>query len=186
MPQISRWPRRLGESLRLSAAALRAWGPRQVLTAVVAGTAVTVVMGLATVLIPNSLFSRDIPTVPWNYPVWILSSALMGLLIATYVTPAEDRAAREDGPVEVGERRDARTGTAAGVLAWFAVGCPVCNKLALLALGYGGALTWFAPAQPFLAVLALALALVAVISRLRGQVACPLPAAAGARRVAAP
>ena len=51
MPQISRWPRRLGETLRLAAAALRAWGPRQVLTAVVAGTAVAVVMGVATVLI---------------------------------------------------------------------------------------------------------------------------------------
>ena len=185
MPQISRWPRRLGETLRLAAAALRAWGPRQVLTAVVAGTAVAVVMGVATVLIPNSLFSRDIPTLAWNYPVWILTSALMGLLIATYVAPAEGRGPREASSVEVGERRDARTGTAAGMLAWFAVGCPVCNKLALLALGYGGALTWFAPAQPFLAALALALALIAVVSRLRGQVACPLPAAARPRRAAA-
>ena len=186
MPQISRWPRRLGETLRLAAAALRAWGPRQVLTAVVAGTAIAVVMGLATVLIPNSLFSRDIPTVPWNYPVWIVTSALMGLLIATYVAPPGERAAREESTVEVGERRDARTGTAAGMLAWFAVGCPVCNKIALLALGYSGALTWFAPAQPFLAALALALALIAVVSRLRGQVACPMPAAARAHRVAAP
>ena len=182
MPQIPRWSRRLGESLRLAAAALRAWGPRQVLTAVVAGTVIAVVMGLATVLIPNSLFSREIPTVPWNYPVWILASALMGLLIATYVAAPEERDAREPSTVEVGERRDARAGTAAGILAWFAVGCPVCNKLALLALGYSGALTWFAPAQPVLAALAMLLALVAVVSRLRGQVACPLPAAAPGRR----
>src|SRR5699024_932277 len=83
-----------------------------------------------------------------NYPVWIVTSALMGLLIATYVAPPGERAAREESTVEVGERRDARTGTAAGMLAWFAVGCPVCNKIALLALGYSGALTWFAPAQP--------------------------------------
>ncbi|EPR75477.1 hypothetical protein ADILRU_2020 [Leifsonia rubra CMS 76R] len=31
------------------------------------------------------------------------------------------------------------------MLAWFAVGCPVCNKIALLALGYTGALACPAP-----------------------------------------
>ena len=186
MTQIARRLRHLGESLRLSASALRAWEPRQLLIAIVAAVAVAVVMGVATVLIPNSLFSRDIPTVPWNYPVWLLTSALMGLLIATYVTPPEDRAARTEETVDVHERRDARTGAAAGMLAWFAVGCPVCNKFALLALGYSGALTWFAPAQPFLAALALVLSAIAVVSRLRGQVACPLPTATPVRPAAAP
>lgn len=70
------------------------------------------------------------------------------------------------------------------MLAWFAVGCPVCNNLALLALGYSGALTWFAPAQPFLAALALVLSVIAVLSRLRGQVACPLPTTEPARAAA--
>ena len=56
--------------------------------------------------------------------------------------------------------------------------------LALLALGYSGALTWFAPAQPFLAALALVLSVIAVLSRLRGQVACPLPTAEPARSAA--
>ena len=61
----------------------------------------------------------------------------------------------------------------AGVaLAWFAVGCPVCNKIALLALGYSGALTWFAPAQPYLAAAALLLTAGALVVRLRGQVYC--------------
>lgn len=183
MPQIARWSHHLGESLRLSASALRAWGPRQLLTAAAAGLAIAVVMGLATVLIPNSFFSRDIPTVPWNYPVWLLTSALMGLLIATYVVPPGDRDARTTETVDLSERRSARTGTAAGMLAWFAVGCPVCNKVALLALGYSGALTWFAPAQPFLAALALVLSVIAVVSRLRGQVACPLPAATSTGQV---
>ena len=67
-------------------------------------------------------------------------------------------------------------GMVGGVLAWFAVGCPVCNKIALLALGYAGAITWFAPLQPVLAIGALALTSVALVLRLRGQVACPLPA----------
>lgn len=184
MPQISRWPRLLGETLRLSASALRGWRARQVLTASVAATGIAVVMGLATVLIPNSFFSREIPTVPWNYPVWLLTSALMGLLIATYVAPPGDREAHTSGTGDTGERRDARTGTVAGMLAWFAVGCPVCNNFALLALGYSGALTWFAPAQPFLAALALVLSVIAVLSRLRGQVACPLPTTEPARAAA--
>src|SRR5699024_8091455 len=60
---------------------------------------------------------------------------------------------------------------------WFAVGCPVCNKIALLALVYSGALTWFAPLQPLLAVTALALAGWALAVRLRGEISCPVPGA---------
>ena len=67
-------------------------------------------------------------------------------------------------------------GIAGSMLAWFAVGCPVCNKLALLALGYSGAITWFAPVQPFLALAAMVLTGAALVWRLRGQVACPVPA----------
>ena len=51
----------------------------------------------------------------------------------------------------------------------------MCNKFALLALGYSGALTWFAPVQPVLAVIALVLTAVALVVRLRGRVAGPLP-----------
>src|SRR5699024_2872153 len=98
--------------------------------------------------------------------------------------PSGRRSAASEGD-SAEESRSARTGTAAGILAWFAVGCPVCNKLALLALGYSGALTWFAPAQPFLAAPALVLSVLAVVWRLRGQVACPLPAPQAAQEVPA-
>lgn len=60
------------------------------------------------------------------------------------------------------------------MLAWFAVGCPVCNKLAVLALGYSGAITWFAPVQPILAVGALILTATALTWRLRRQLVCPI------------
>lgn len=66
-------------------------------------------------------------------------------------------------------------GLVGGVLAWFAVGCPVCNKIALIALGYSGAITWFAPVQPFLAGAAVILCAVALVIRLKGQVLCTLP-----------
>lgn len=176
---------RLGASTAAAAQALRWWGARQALIAVASGIAVAVVTGLVTVLIPNSLFAREIPPVWWNYPVWILTSALTGILIATYVRPAapdlDDSAADPVG--SAAQRRSGRFGIAGSVLAWFAIGCPVCNKIALLALGYAGALTWFAPVQPVLAVTAMVLSAVAVVWRLNGQVVCPLPAAR--RRVAA-
>lgn len=170
---------RPGESLRLAITALRMWTPRQLLAAVIASAVVAVVIGVATVLIPNPVFGREIPPVWWNYPVWLVTAALSGMLFATYARP--HRSAPQDPEAEdTGYRRTSRMGLAGGVLAWFAVGCPVCNKLALLALGYSGAITWFAPVQPFLALGALALTGVALLWRLRGQIACPVrPAAAG-------
>lgn len=166
-------------NLVLAARALRQWDRRQVLAALVAAVAVGVLVGVVTVLIPNPFFARDIPPVWWNHPVWIATSILSGLLIGTYVRPAGAEGMDAEGPPEVDadERRSGRMGMIGGFLAWFAVGCPVCNKIALLALGYTGALTWFAPLQPVLAFAALMLCGVALVLRLRGQVACPVPTA---------
>ncbi|HHW83321.1 MAG TPA: hypothetical protein GX743_05830, partial [Actinomycetales bacterium] len=168
---------RLTTTLTLARDAIRMWTPRQWWAAVIGTIAVGLLIGVATVLIPNSLFARDIPPEWWNYPVWIVSSVLMGMLIATYVKP---QAASEGAPetpdmAEIdpaGEKRSTRFGAVGGVLAWFAVGCPVCNKIALLALGYNGAMAWFAPLQPVLAVAAMVLAGVALVWRLKGQLAC--------------
>lgn len=173
----------------LALRALRLWTPRQILVAAASAMGVGIVLGIATVLIPNDLFTRDIPPVWWNYPVWIATSIMTGMLIATYIRPhrrAESSAVRVErsgakdstnaaDSTDTEERRTGRFAVAGGMLAWFAVGCPVCNKIALLALGYTGALTWFAPLQPVLAVAALIFSTVAVVWRLRGQVACPVP-----------
>jgi hypothetical protein len=141
------------------------WDRRRIAVAVAAAAGSALVIGVATVLIPNSLFARDIPPVWWDYPVWILTALLIGMLIASYVR----------GPDVETERRSGVLGGAGGILGWFAVGCPVCNKIALLALGYTGALTYFAPLQPILAALSIILLVVAVIIRLKGQYACPVP-----------
>jgi hypothetical protein len=61
------------------------------------------------------------------------------------------------------------------LLTYFAVGCPVCNKLVLLALGSAGAMTLFEPFQPVLQVTAVVLLVWALRGRLRGEVACPAP-----------
>lgn len=181
-----RWLDASKESLVFAGQALRVWTPRQIFAAVLATIVVGVVIGIATVLIPNSFFTREIPPVWWNYPVWIVTSAMSGILIATYVRPhgraasaaLEDSDSAEEVMVPTSadreERRTGRFALTGGMLAWFAVGCPVCNKIALLALGYTGALTWFAPLQPLLAGGALIFTAVAMVWRLRGQVACPV------------
>ena len=175
--------------------ALRAWTRRQVLAAAGFTVAFALLLGVPTVLIPNPVFGREVPVTGWSYPVWILSSLLAGMLAATYVRPgagadapagpsgvvpeAPDRVARSAPEaadvIPASGDTPARFGMAGTVLAWFAVGCPVCNKLALLALGYAGALRWFAPMQPYLAGLALVTTAGALLVRLRGQVLCPAP-----------
>lgn len=157
--------------LPLAGAALRWWGPRQWTGAAALALAMALLLGFATVLIPNGVFSRDIPPVPWNYPVWIGTSVLSGLLAASYIRPSVPARGTTAEPT----RRNSRFGLAGGLLAWFAIGCPVCNKIALLALGYSGAITYFAPLQPWLATLALVLTVLALVYRLSGQLECAMP-----------
>lgn len=174
---------RLATTLTLARHAIRMWTPRQWWAAAIGALAVGLLIGYATVLIPNPVFGRDIPPEWWNYPVWIVSSVLMGMLIATYVKPEAPSVAgdSDDPQLEMadidpeGEKRSIRFGAVGGVLAWFAVGCPVCNKIALLALGYNGAMAWFAPLQPVLAIAAMVLTGVAFVWRLKGQLACAAP-----------
>lgn len=148
---------------------LKLWQTRQILVALGTALVVGLLIGYATVLIPNSFFTRDIPPVWWNYPVWILTSIVSGMLAATYVRAADPEPAAKD--------RHGKFGMVGGFLAWFAVGCPVCNKIALLAFGYSGAITYFAPIQPILGIAALLLTGAALIWRLKGQVVCSTPRA---------
>ncbi|MDG4860784.1 hypothetical protein P8605_21895, partial [Streptomyces sp. T-3] len=104
----------------------------------------------------------------WSLPVLVGSALLSGVLVATYVRTGLER-----------PRSTSRLGPAGAVLSFLAVGCPVCNKLVLIALGTSGALSIWAPLQPALAVVSLALLAVAAVRRLAGEVACPAaPAAA--------
>lgn len=147
------------------------WTPRQYMAAAGFSVLFALLIGIPTVLIPNPVFGREIAVLTWNYPVWIGSSILAGMLAATYVRPSKDTPPPASDDAQ--GTRQGKLGIVGAVLAWFAVGCPVCNKLALLALGYSGALTWFAPFQPILAAGAILLTGGALVFRLRGQVSCP-------------
>lgn len=122
---------------------------------------IALLVGLPTDVIPNPVFGRPVPVTWWSYPVLAATAILGGLLAATYVRT-------DDEPLD----RPGRAGGLGGLLAFFAVGCPVCNKLVIIALGTTGALEWFAPAQPWLAALSIALLAWALAARLRGEAAC--------------
>jgi nitrate/nitrite transporter NarK len=139
---------------------LRYWPRRRWSVAAIWAISTVVVVGIPTVLIPTPIFGRQIPVTWWAWPVLIATAVLAGLLGATYV--------RSEAPVE----RPSSMGFAGGVLAYFAVGCPVCNKIALIALGYTGALQWFAPIQPFLGIIGIALLIYALHRRLVGEISC--------------
>jgi hypothetical protein len=161
---------------------LRTWELRRWAVAAIGALATVLLIGLPTVLIPNPVFGRAIPATWWSWPALLVAAALSGLLAATYVRrpPGTTQAAVQ--PEEAGTR----SGMLGGVLTFFAVGCPVCNKLVLLALGSAGAMQWFAPVQPLLAVAAVAALAWALHTRLRGERACALAAGRSRTELVAP
>lgn len=150
---------------RSTIAELATWPARRWLFAVGTAIATVLVVGIPTAMIPNPVFGREIPPTVWSWPVLIITSLLAGLVAATYVA-RKDTADRERG---------GKLGAAGAFMTFFAVGCPVCNKLVLLALGYTGALQFFAPVQPFLAGASIVLLAVAFVLRVRRERTCPIP-----------
>jgi hypothetical protein len=146
------------------------WSLRRWTVAVVSAALYTVFIAVPTDLVDTPLFWREIPPTWWSWPALLVSSALAGLLTATYVATPEEAA--DEGAVA---ERPRRGGYVGGFLTFFAVGCPVCNKLVLLALGTSGAMAWFQPVQPLLQVAAIVVLAWALRTRLRGQVSCAVP-----------
>ena len=118
-----------------------------------AGTAA--IIGLPTDVIPNPVFGRQTPVHPYDVAVLVALSLLTGALVATYAPR--------------------RAGIGSGVLGWFAVSCPACNKIVVALLGASGATSTFAPLQPALGAAAVALAAGALIVRIRAlrRPVCP-------------
>jgi hypothetical protein len=150
---------------------LRTFGPRRWLAAVVGTVGSLLVLGLPTDLVPNPIFGRQIEAPAWSYVALVITAVLAGLLLATYVRDEPAAAADVlDAPGRVERRRF----TVGGVLSFLAIGCPTCNKLVVIALGSSGAISWFEPLQPALAVAGIGLLAYALHRRLRSVVACDL------------
>ncbi|MDD1478614.1 MULTISPECIES: hypothetical protein [unclassified Arthrobacter] len=153
-------------------AALSQWPARRWFAAAAASALTYLVVAVPTDLIDTPFFSREIPPTWWSFPALGITAVLSGLLVATYVA----RATVEEHQ-GVGAGGPSRFGAAGAVVSFFAVGCPVCNKLALLALGTSGALQYFAPIQPFLAVSSVIMLGWAFLRRAVSEDRCPMPLA---------
>lgn len=143
--------------------------------------------GMVTAIIPNPVFGRQIPPEAFAIAVWILSSPLIGIVGATYSAPLPATAQPlQFAPVEPlaavqpvrpdEERRSSTLGTIGSLGAFLAIGCPVCNKIALVLLGWSGALSIWAPLQPVLGAASLVLLAVTAAWRIRLRIrggACP-------------
>ena len=118
----------------------------------VAAVVSALVVGVPTDLIDTSLFTRMTPVRAWEYPVLVLTAALTGGWFALQALT------RARGGSHV-------AGTS--LLSAFAVGCPVCNKIVVGLIGASGALSIWAPVQPYLGGVAVALLALAVIVQWR-------------------
>ncbi len=154
-----------------------------------------VLLGFGTIsaIIPNPVFGRSIPPEPFAIVVWLVSAPLAGLIAATYVVPlsGNDAPALVAGATplaDAGATQRSGDGTTLGSLggfaAFLAIGCPLCNKVALVLLGTSGALSVFAPIQPLIGAVSVALLAVTLAWRLRLRAsggACSRPAVEAAR-----
>jgi hypothetical protein len=162
-------------------ATMRGWSRRRWGAAALIAVGSYLALGVPTAVVPNPVFGRGIEPTWWSLPVLVVTSVLVGLLLATYV--------REPDPAAVGAGEAAsaagrslaldelppestRRLSVGGLLSFLAIGCPTCNKLVLIALGSSGAVTWFAPIQPVLAVGGIVLLAWTLRRRLRSEVAC--------------
>ena len=145
--ELTGGPARLDERPDVADSPVVAWErPRpRIGVAVLAALATFLLIGVPTDIVPNPVFGREVPVRPWEPYVLVLTSILTGLWFGLQ----RARAATPDD-----EDSSVPTLSAAG-LALFAVACPVCNKIILIALGTSGALGFWEPLQPYLAVISL-------------------------------
>jgi hypothetical protein len=145
--------------------AFLSWSLKRWIVAATVALATFFIIALPTAVIRNPIFGREVAVTDWSLKVIVATSILTGLLTATYIKNGNS----DENPMQL------KMGGAGALLSFFAVGCPVCNKLALIALGYSGAIQYFAPIQPYLALIGIGLLMFSLRMRLNNESSCALP-----------
>jgi predicted membrane protein len=134
------------------------------------GTAL--IIGIPTVLIPNSFYTRMVPTSPQDYVIWVLSVVLLGPVLALaflFPDPASKETLRAIGSGNI-------RAASGGILSFLSVGCPICNKIIVALLGVSGAMSIFNPIRPFLGIAAVVILAVTLYLRVQSlRHGCALP-----------
>lgn len=115
-------------------------------------------------LIDTRFFGRPIAPKALDYVILAITALLIGLILAI-------RAPKTDAF----ESQDRRT-IWGGAVSFLAVGCPVCNQAVVALVGTSGALSWWAPVQPLVGLVAVGLLLWTLGQRLQTYqlTACPI------------
>jgi hypothetical protein len=115
-------------------------------------------------LLDTPFFGRPIEPKAIDYVILAITAGLIGLILAIRAPESE--------ATESQERRTLW----GGAVSFLAVGCPVCNQAVVALVGTGGALSWWAPVQPVVGIIAIGLLLYTLRQRLTTYqlVACPI------------
>jgi len=115
-------------------------------------------------LIDNRFFGRPVPPRPVDYVVLTVTAGLIGLILAIRA------------PAVAAIQQQERRTMWSGFFSFLAAGCPVCNQAVVALVGTSGALSWWAPVQPVIGLLAVAVLVFTLRQRLATYrlVACPI------------
>jgi len=124
-----------------------------------------IVIAVPADLINTRFFGRPIDPKAIDYVILAITAALIGTILA--IRP--ERLTMRD------EQDQTRT-IWGGFVSFLAVGCPVCNQAVVALVGTSGALSWWAPVQPVVGLLAIALLVHTLRRRLETYQlsACPI------------
>lgn len=146
---------------RLSDLSARTW-----VRAVPLSLVAAVVIAIPSDLINTRFFGRPVDPKSIDYVILAVTAGLIGLILAIRPETASDR-----------DDVDQTRTVWGGFVSFLAVGCPVCNQAVVALVGTSGALSWWAPVQPVVGLLAIALLVHTLQRRLDTYelAACPVP-----------
>lgn len=114
------------------------------------------VFGAPTGLIPNPVFARMIPSVPLDYVFLALTSILVGAYAGLYFYGRQ--------ATTKSQSVTAYSGVIGGIVAF---GCPICNKVFVMALGTTSVMTYIEPYRPIIGAISVAVMGLAVYVKAR-------------------
>jgi hypothetical protein len=146
---------------------LRALPPATWIRAIPYSVIAALVIAIPSDLLNTSIFGRPVEPRPIDYVILAVTAGLIGTIFAI----------RPDESTTRDESEQTRT-IWGGFVSFLAVGCPVCNQAVVALVGTSGALSWWAPVQPVVGLVAVGLLVHTLRRRLETYelAACPLPA----------
>jgi hypothetical protein len=150
------------QSIQIAFAQLRWWSGTQWRIAGTAFAIMLIAIGEVGQTLPPASASRVTPIEWWNYVTLMSNSALMGLIVGSFVSPRRDRVA------------SASAGGFAAAAGAIVMACPFCSPLAIPLLGTGGLLAFLRDDRGWLALASMVVLGLTLALRLRASASCPV------------